>query len=410
MVEVPFLVYDADHHIYEPEDAFSRYLPKPFRQDFYFVEQDGRKRLVIDGIVSAFLPNPTFDVVAAPGCHEKWMRAENPEGLTLREMTGQPLRTPPEWRDDPERRLRELDKQGIHAALLLPTLASIIESRLESKPATIAALFHSLNQWMAEEWGFSREDRLFSVPFISLAEIDTAIRELEFALANGARTIGIRPAPVPYRGGGLSPGNPIFDPFWARVAEAGIFVCLHSSVTRYGEMINWWTGDPKQQVQPFARHSLKSVLDHGSRNVADAVAALICNGVFDRHPTLIAALLEHGASWVEPLMFRLGRAYGQMPQEFREDPRETFRRHFYVAPGYEDDVDILRQYIPVERMLFASDYPHAEGIAEPLRCLDGFRNFTPAEVEMVFSSNLRRLLEGRATLAKHRPVVASAVF
>jgi hypothetical protein len=95
MRELPFPVYDADNHIYEPEDAFIRHLPRQFQNDFYFVEKNGRKKLVINGMLSDYIPNPTFEVVAAPGSHEKWFRADNPEGLSLREMQGKPVRPPP---------------------------------------------------------------------------------------------------------------------------------------------------------------------------------------------------------------------------------------------------------------------------------------------------------------------------
>jgi predicted TIM-barrel fold metal-dependent hydrolase len=51
--------------------------------------------------------------------------------------------------------------------------------------------------------------------------------------------------------------------------------------------------------------------------------------------------------------------------------------------------------VPVERMLFGSDYPHPEGVAEPLQYLEEFGQFKPDEVEKVFSTNLKGLLEGQ---------------
>ena len=66
-----------------------------------------------------------------------------------------------------------------------------------------------------------------------------------------------------------------------------------------------------------------------------------------------------------------------MPQAFATHPREQFERHVYVAPFYEDDVEALRTQMPIERMLFGSDFPHPEGAAEPLDYLDEFRSFAP---------------------------------
>src|SRR4051812_11795527 len=124
MVALPFPVYDADHHLYEPAEAFLRHLPKAFSKDFYFAEVGGRTKLVIDGQLSDYIPNPTFEVVAAPGPQEVCYRAETGEALPRRGRPGKPLRPPVEWRSG-EGRLKVMDQQGIHAALVFPTLASV---------------------------------------------------------------------------------------------------------------------------------------------------------------------------------------------------------------------------------------------------------------------------------------------
>jgi predicted TIM-barrel fold metal-dependent hydrolase len=390
-----FPVYDADNHLYEPEEAFTRHLPKRFARDFYFVDVEGRRKLVIAGMVSEFIPNPTFAVVAAPGSHVKWYRADNAEGKTLRELGGKPIRPPETWRTG-EGRIALLDKQGVHAALVFPTLASAIEERLGARGEATAALFHSLNQWTVDEWGFARDGRLFSVPFISLTDLHLALAELEFVLAHGARAVAIRPAPVPDVRGSRSFGFPEYDPFWARVADAGIFVCLHASDSGYDRITQWWTGGQGNEFLAFERNTFQSMVDLLGRAISDSVAALICHGVFERHPRVRVAAIENGAEWVLPLLARLDRAHGQMPHAFKVHPREQFERHVYVAPFYEDDLEALRAQMPVERMLFGSDYPHPEGAAEPLDYLDDYRSFAPDEVEKIFSTNLKQLIEGTA--------------
>jgi predicted TIM-barrel fold metal-dependent hydrolase len=73
--------------------------------------------------------------------------------------------------------------------------------------------------------------------------------------------------------------------------------------------------------------------------------------------------------------------------EFQRDPVEQLREHCYVAPSYEDDVASLRDLIGVERMLFGSDFPHAEGLTEPLEYLQELEEFSPAEVQQVMRDN-----------------------
>lgn len=392
MTALPYPVYDADHHLYEPADAFLRHLPKAFEREFYFAEVKGRTKLVIGGMLSDYIPNPTFEVVAGPGVHEAWYRSENTEGLSLRELSGKPVRPPPEWRSG-DGRIRMLDQQGLHAALVFPTLASVIEERLNDKPEAMAALFHSLNRWTDEEWGFAREGRLFSVPMISLSDVGLALKELDFVLKAGARVIGIRPAPVPGPRGSRSFGYPEFDPFWARVEEARVFICLHASDSGYDRIARWWTGG-RNEWQAFNQDAFQLTLDGLGRPVSDSISALICHGVLARFPDLRIVSVENGADWVGPLLHRLDKAYGKMPKAFAEPPRDTFRRHFFVAPFYEDDPKLLHEHLPADRILFGSDYPHPEGLAEPLDYLKEFRNFDAPDIERIFSRNLKGLLEG----------------
>jgi predicted TIM-barrel fold metal-dependent hydrolase len=396
MPALPYPVYDADHHLYEPEEAFMRHLPKAYEKDFYLVDVKGRKKLAIGGAISEYIPNPTFEVVAAPGKWEKYMRADNPESLSLRELSGKGLRPPPEWRSG-DGRVAVLDQQGLHAAMVFPTLASVIESRLGDKPDVMAALFHSLNMWTNEEWGFARENRLFSVPMINLANIDLALAELDFVLKAGARVIGIRPAPVATARGSRSFGYPDFDPFWARIAEAKVFVCFHASDTGYERVLNWWLGGDSEMIAfkgDGLRSSLNGMMGNSRRDIVDSISNMIAFGVFDRHPDLRVVSVENGSDWVEALVQRMNHTYGQMPKEFKRHPRDTFNKHVFVAPYYEDDMTALKQYVPAERMLFGSDFPHPEGLAEPLDYLKEFDGFKDDEIKKVFSTNLKGLLEG----------------
>jgi predicted TIM-barrel fold metal-dependent hydrolase len=334
-------------------------------------------------------------VVAAPGAHKKWFKANNVEGLSYKEMTGKPIKQPATWRTG-DGRLALLDEHGLHGALVFPTLASVIEERLGAKADTTAALFNSLNRWVEDEFGYARANRLYPVPYVSLSDVDQAIAELERVLKLGARSIGLRPAPVPVTGGGRSLGAPEHDPFYARVAEAGIFVALHASDSGYDKINQWWLGGQGKEFLPFDRDPFKASTDGLGRAISDAVSSMICHGVFARHPKLKVASVENGATWVRPVLHRLGRVYGQMPQAFKANPVDTFHKHFWVAPFYEDDLVDLRKYLPIERMLFGSDFPHPEGVALPLDYLEEFTSFKPVEVEQVFSSNLKGLIEGRA--------------
>jgi predicted TIM-barrel fold metal-dependent hydrolase len=94
------------------------------------------------------------------------------------------------------------------------------------------------------------------------------------------------------------------------------------------------------------------------------------------------------------LLRTLDHVHRQMPQHFRTHPVEAFRRHVFVSPFNEDSVPDLAQRMDVSRILFGSDWPHPEGVAEPLDFADRLSDFTLAEQERIMSLNLKGLLEG----------------
>ena len=393
MPTLDYDVYDADNHFYEPAEAFLRHLPRQFEKEFYFAEVNGRTKLVVNGVLSNYIPNPTFEVVAAPGVHEIWYRAENREGLSFRELTGKAIKPRPEWRTG-EGRIQSLDELGLHAAVMFPTLASVVEARFQDKPEVISGLFRSFNTWVAEEWGFARDGRIFAVPMVSLADVDEAVDQLTAALKAGARCVGIRPGPVPGIRGGRSPGLPEFDRFWALCAEAKIFVCLHASDSGYSQIYDWWMGGARTEYLPFQKDPFAEMLEPLTRPIVDTLAALVCHGVFERHPDLRVISVENSSVWVGELFRRLDRVYGQMPRAFKQHPRESFIEHVFVCPEYEDDMDELARHLPANRIIFGSDFPHPEGLAFPRDYVKEFDSYSDVDVRKIFNSNLKGLLEG----------------
>lgn len=396
MSGLPYPTYDADHHFYEPPEALMRYLPKEFRNAVSYVQVNGRTKLAIGGQISDYIPDPTFGHVAAPGTLVDWFSGNNPDGLSMRECMGKPIAPSNGWRTG-EERLKELDQQGLTGTLMFPTLVSAVEERMgQYDIKAMCAIMHSLNQWMLEEWKFNRDNRIFTAPVISLADIDWAVKELEWALANGAKTVLVRPAPVPGITGTRSPGFKEFDPFWARVNESKIFVSLHASDSGYDRFVRMWVGG--SEFKPFAPSAFAHILKPAARVIADTVTALICHGMFDRFPDVKVATIENGAAWVGELLKTMGKAYKIFPQDFNYDPVQRFKENVYVAPFYEDSLDGLRDIVGADQVLFGSDYPHPEGVASPLQFIDRLDAYSEEEKRKVMGGNLLGLLERSGSL------------
>ncbi|MEU5880558.1 amidohydrolase family protein [Spirillospora sp. NPDC047279] len=385
---LPFPLFDADNHLYETEEALTKFLPKEYDGAIQYVQVRGRKKIAIRGQISEYIPNPTFDVVARPGAMEEFFRVGNPEGKSRREIFGDPMDAIPAFRE-PAPRLELMDELGIQQTLMFPTLASLVEERMRDDPELIHVVAHSLNQWLHETWSFDYKGRIYTTPVISLPIVEKAIAELDWCVERGARAILVRPAPVPGFGGSRSFALPEFDPFWKRVVETGVLVGMHSSDSGYARYANDWEGGNREFL-PFKPNAFRAMSEW--RPVEDAVASLVCHGALDRFPDLKIAVIENGSSWVEPLLSKLADVYKKMPNEFGENPVELVKRQIHVSPFWEEDMAELTGLIGVERVLFGSDYPHPEGLADPVTYVDALGKLGEADQAKIMGGNLARLI------------------
>jgi len=109
MTTLSIPVFDADNHLYETRESFTRHLPQRYRGAIRYVEVDGRTKIAVQGQISEYIPNPTFDVVARPGAMEDYFRKGNPEGLDRRAIFGEPMRSIDAFRE-PAARLALMDE------------------------------------------------------------------------------------------------------------------------------------------------------------------------------------------------------------------------------------------------------------------------------------------------------------
>jgi predicted TIM-barrel fold metal-dependent hydrolase len=387
--KLAFPVFDADNHLYETRDAFTRHLPKKYEGAVEYVDVRGRTKIAIRGVISNYIPNPTFDVVARPGAQEEYFRVGNPDGKSYRDIVGDPMRSIPAFRE-PGPRLALMDELGVDRSLMFPTLASLLEERMRDDPELTHAIVHSLNEWLHEVWSFAYEDRIFTTPVITLPIVEKAIEELEWAAERGARAVLIRPAPVPGFRGSRSFAAPEFDPFWRAVVDTGVLVAMHSSDSGYSRYQGDWTGP--EEMLPFRPDAFRMVT-LGHRPMEDSLAALVCGNVLTRFPGLKVAVVEAGSDWLPGLLHRLTDAYKKMPQAFDADPVETLRRDVYFSPFHEDDLAQLVRLIGSDHVLFGSDYPHPEGLAEPCTFVDHLPSgLSPQDIENIMGGNLDRLV------------------
>jgi predicted TIM-barrel fold metal-dependent hydrolase len=395
MTSLPYRIFDADNHYYEPDDCFTRHIEACFRERTVRVDRSrpGPGTLWVGDERCHFFSVGAADSVGPPGAMQAFLRGATEEGgsPSLRPIDG--LSVPEFVRR--EARLAKMDEQGVEACLILPTAGVGVEPQLR-EPRHREALYPSLrafNRWLEEDWGYGRDGRLYGAPLASLVDLREALAELDRVLALGARFVVVTPGPV----GGRSPGDPCFDPFWARCQEAGVNVVYHIGRTPFSEMYNVpWGLRPHP---PSHRHSLMEyALSFTERPIADTLTALVADDLFGRFPELRILSVEYGSSWVAPLLEKLdkiSRLYSKDMWRFgapKLRPSETFRRNLWVAPFYEDDVVGLAARIGAGHVLNGSDYPHPEGLLWPADFADELAGLPEADVRRIMRDNLAGLV------------------
>lgn len=354
-------VFDSDEHYYEPLDAFTRHCPKEWRErTVQTAVIEGRTRQIVAGVVSHTVTNPTFDPIVKPGAMTDYFRG-NPQKRSLLDILSEREPIPSYYRNRDDR-LAKMDEQGLQAVWMLPTLGMAYEEGLQFDPPAAAQAFKAFNRWLLDDWGYNYQDRIFSSPYLAFGDVDAAIAEIEHGLANDARIFVVRAQAVYTDGGWRSPGDPVFDPIWARVQEAGATVVVHvgevggSGLDKYVEYRGNIIGDIASPLQIAVGHE---------RAIANYLAAVTCDRLFERFPHLHIASVENGAEFLPLLMSGLNRAGFQRPSYFASDPVQQFRDHVWVAPFWEDNLLEVVGHLGADQVLFGSDYPHPEGLAEP---------------------------------------------
>jgi predicted TIM-barrel fold metal-dependent hydrolase len=382
--------FDADNHYYETRDAFTRHIEPRFRDKAVHVRRaaDGSEEIWTGNRRFTFLNEYTYDRVGRPGALRLLLKKHEIPDYQNQAM--QPVA--PEFTQRAAR-LARMDAQNVESMWLFPTLAVCVEHYLRRDPEAVIANFRAFNRWLLDDWGFGRDGRIYAAPVLSLCDRDAAARELEWALAEGARLVCLLPGPA-Y---GRSPADPHFDRFWSIANEAGIAIAFHVGESGYNEL---WSTHWGEQPTPSSHEqsAFQWTSCYGDRPIMDTLSNLIFANLFGRYPRLRVASVENGSIWVSYLlkamdkMGGMGRRGPWIGGRIREKPSAIFRRHVFVSPYYEEDLAELARAIGVSQILFGSDYPHPEGLAEPAQYLEELASFGPDDVRRIMRENALALV------------------
>lgn len=397
-----FSYVDADNHFYEAPDAFSRHGSKQVKDFVQWYEQGKKKRLMFGGQPAPGTANPTFNPVAKPGAFHETLksleRLEIPTGPRYGELA--PLDPAYMYRDQ---RLARMDEQNLERMFIYPTIGYSCEHLFAQDWDLLYDFFHAYNEWADEDWGFNFEDRIYTPAMIPMADVSRSLDELEWAIDRGARLITTTPGPW-Y---GRSPADTYFDPFWSRVNAQRLSMVFHAYggvPAAYADFYRAAWARPPVTDRTHSQMLMMSILPF-HRPVMDSMMAMTLGGLFNRFPEVKVASVEVGAAWVGYCLHELDHAGSNLVErrittfdgELVGRPSDVFRRHCYVAPFPEEDVAALAGLIGADRVLFGSDWPHPEGMAEPAQFRKYVATMTDDEQRLVMRDNALSLVEPETT-------------
>ena len=392
MTKLDYALFDADNHYYEPADCFTRCIEPRFRDKAIQIRKDeaGEEHVFIGDKPFTFLPGGfAGDVVSKAGALRALLHSMK-TGVSDEGAVQEPMQ--PAYQNR-EARLELMDRQGIESCFLFPTLGVCVEHFMKDDVEQMYANVHAFNRWILEDWGFNYKDRIHAPPLLSLLDLDRAVEELEWVLKEGARIIALRPGPA----FGRSPADPYFDPFWAILNEARVPVAFHIAESGYNEMMSVHWGE-EANPSSHRQTAFQWSCCYGDRVIIDTVASLIFGNLFGRFPNLKVLSVENGSLWVSYAMKVMDKMKGMgrngpwIGGYVKGRPSEVVKQHVLVAPYHEEDVPALIDTIGVSQVLFGSDYPHPEGLAEPAEFADLLGDLSAEGMRMVMRDNARQLV------------------
>ena len=331
-------VISADSHIIEPADLWTSRIDAAYRERGPHIEMQAEMPSgeVEDGqfmVVDGGTPQRVAGFAVAN---------VDPKDRAEANKRGYEQIRPGAW--DPVERLKDQDIDGIVCEVIYPSMAmpyfSLPDTGLQQ------AVFSAYNDWMAE---FCAHDpkRLVGLAMISLDEVEHAVSEL-----HRARSLGLRGALIP---NSLAPeatyGDPAFDPVWAAAAELEMPLSMHILTGRYRSVgaaadpwLVWYMDLPAPAMK--------------------SLTAMLCSGVFTRHPNLKVVSVENDIGWLGHFLYRLQHGWDEfrymLNLEQELSPNEYFSRNIW-ATFQSDPVGVqTRQHIGVDRLMWGSDYPHGD--------------------------------------------------
>ena len=244
-------------------------------------------------------------------------------------------------------RLKDMDKEGIDVSVLFPTSSFSVNSLIERDYAVAYA--RAYNDFIAEVC--QQSPRLKGIALLPLQDPAAAVQEANRAITK----LGLAAIAVATQGMKEHLGSQTFWPIYEELQRLNVPLCVHNrregpaGEIRFDSFIFMHTiGRPVETFIQFA--------------------GLMYGGIAERFPKLRIAFLECGVGWIPYWIERMDEEWekrGKVEAPLcKKKPSEYVKQGnwFFAMEPEEETLPYVIERIGDDKIVFASDYPHWDGM------------------------------------------------
>ncbi|KJE23313.1 Amidohydrolase [Frankia torreyi] len=376
-------IVSVDDHLVEHPRVWLDRLPSKFDGRTPRIEEQGGKHVwVYDGVVF-----PTIGLNAVAG---REPRDWGVDPMRFEEMIPGCY--------DPVARLKDMDVDGVHAALCFPSFpgfAGGVFHRAQDKELALACI-QAWNDFMVDEWCAAAPDRYIPLALLPVWDVAACVAEVERTAAKGARTVSFPDSPVPL-------GLPSFhsnhwEPLWDVCEATDVSVSLHFGSGSFVPGFSFAAAKPVPGGLTAPDAPFAVAIASFATNLMWTTIDLLFSGVLQRHPKLQFALSEGGIGWLPYILERTDQTWEkhrwyQKDIDFDTRPSDLFRKHFWGC-FIEDKSGLRNRHeIGIDRIMLEIDYPHSDSTWPNSRKIaaDLMKDIPDDEVAKIVEDNARTL-------------------
>jgi predicted TIM-barrel fold metal-dependent hydrolase len=342
-------VVDCDTHFWQPIELWQEYIEPEFRQriiDLNPTTMDPEKKKLLLATANEQQQAPT-----ASDATGKPRFIDGHVGGAQFSLDAQKIR----GGDFPDARIEWMDAEGIDTCIIYAGSAGIVYN---PDVDIAAAACRALNRW-AHDFASYAPERLKPCMVLPWYDPARALKELDFALAQGLRVAFATPTPS----AGLRWSDPAYDPLW-KALEANNVVMTFHEFTRLPGKANSIVRDAYRAV-----HAMLYLCGH-TVEAQLTLMDLMYGGVFSRYPKLKLGFVEAHTAWLPGWLAMLDQQWARALSTFKSldgwgdvelEPTELFRRQGFIVTFPDDNwVDKAIEYVGVDNVVVSTDYPHPQ--------------------------------------------------